>query len=53
MYNKLMHDTLEGWLCVWGGGGSGVGGDPLIGSLFPFKKNDLATCISAFLLPGP
>lgn len=50
MYNKLMHDTLEGWLCV-GGGGIGGGGDPLIGSLFPFKKNDLA--ISAFLLPGP
>lgn len=39
-----MHDTLEGWLCVWGD-------DPLIGSLFPLKKNDLA--ISAFLLPGP
>lgn len=36
MYNKLMHDTLEGWLCVWGG--IGGGGDPLIGSLFPFKK---------------
>lgn len=40
MYNKLMHDTLEGWLCVcvgWGGG-IGGGGDPLIGSLFPLKK---------------
>lgn len=24
MYNKLMHDTLERWLCG-GGGGSGVG----------------------------
>lgn len=34
MYDKLMHDTLEGWLCVWGGGGC----DPLIGSLFPLKK---------------
>lgn len=34
MYNKLMHDTLERWLCVWGGGG----GDPPIGSLFPLKK---------------
>lgn len=39
-----MHDTLEGWLCVWGGG-------PSYRVFISLKKNDLA--ISAFLLPGP